>query len=210
MLQTVRAPVSHPIKIADLRPTQMTVGLREAEARRERMKEKLKANGEKSLRKNVIPVVQGPKNRYYIIDHHHLCHALLGMDIDEVSVTVVLNLSRLDKQAFWVYLDNTGLVHPFDADGKRCDYKDIPKSVKDMKDDPYRSLAGMLRRMGGFAKDTTPFSEFLWADFLRRRIDKDDVKNDFDVALEKALKLAKSRDADFLPGWCGPLDDSDV
>jgi hypothetical protein len=37
-------------------------------------------------------------------------------------------------------------------------------------DDPFRSLADELRRAGGFAKDTTPFSEFLWTDFLRRRV----------------------------------------
>ena len=50
-------------------------------------------------------------------------------------------------------------------------YGDIPKSIEDMADDPFRSLAGALRRKGGYAKDTTPFSEFLWADFLRRRIE---------------------------------------
>ena len=66
-------------------------------------------------------------------------------------------------------MDNSGLVHPFDEDGKRRAYSDIPKSIEDMKDDPFRSLAGALRRKGGYAKDTTPFSEFLWADFLRRR-----------------------------------------
>jgi hypothetical protein len=28
-----------------------------------------------------------------------------------------------------------------------------------LQDDPFRSLAGELRRAGGFAKDTTPYSE---------------------------------------------------
>jgi hypothetical protein len=73
-----------------------------------------------------------------------------------------------------------------------------------MVDDPFRSLAGELRRAGGFAKDTTPFSEFLWADFLRRRLKRKNVEQDFARAVEKALELAKSRDADYLPGWCGP------
>jgi hypothetical protein len=72
-------------------------------------------------------------------------------------------------------------------------------------DDPFRSLAGELRRSGGFAKDTTPFSEFLWADFLRRRIKRKLLDDDFSAALVRALKLAKSSDADFLPGWCGPI-----
>ena len=61
-------------------------------------------------------------------------------------------------------------MHPFDAKGKRRDYDAIPKSVADMVDDPFRSLAGELRRLGGYSKETTPFSEFLWADFLRRRM----------------------------------------
>jgi hypothetical protein len=72
-------------------------------------------------------------------------------------------------------------------------------------DDPFRSLAGELRRVGGFAKDTMPFSEFLWADFLRRRVKRKMVETDFDRALEQALKLAKSHDADYLPGWCGQV-----
>jgi hypothetical protein len=75
-----------------------------------------------------------------------------------------------------------------------------------MVDDPFRSLAGALRRVGGYAKDTTPFSEFLWADFLRRRVKRRQVKDEFPKALREALKFAKTRDADYLPGWCGPTD----
>ena len=37
-------------------------------------------------------------------------------------------------------------------------YEDLPKSVTDLIDDPFRSLAGELRRAGDFAKDTTPYS----------------------------------------------------
>jgi hypothetical protein len=80
---------------------------------------------------------------------------------------------------------------------------DIPKSVSDLVDDPFRSLAGELRRLGGSAKDTTPFSEFLSADFLRRRTKRKLVELDFDRALIAAMKSAKSLDAIYLPGWCG-------
>jgi hypothetical protein len=81
-----------------------------------------------------------------------------------------------------------------------------PNGFADLVDDPFRSLAGALRRRGGFAKDTTPFSEFLWADFLRRRLKRKQVEHDFAAALEEALALAKSAEADHLPGWCGPMD----
>ena len=59
--------------------------------------------------------------------------------------------------------------------------------------------------MGGFAKETTPFSEFLWADFLRRRMKRKAVEADFDAALQQALGFAKSAEADYLPGWCGAV-----
>ena len=62
-----------------------------------------------------------------------------------------------------------------------------------MADDPFRSLAGALRVKGGYAKDTTPFSEFLWADFLRRRIDEKVVEKDYPAALEAAIGLAKKK-----------------
>jgi len=49
-----------------------------------------------------------------------------------------------------------------------------------------------------FAKDTTPFSEFLWADFLRRRMSRKVVDKDFEKAMETVLALARSRDAIYL------------
>jgi hypothetical protein len=84
----------------------------------------------------------------------------------------------------------------------------FPSAWADPVDDPFRSLAGELRRAGGFAKDTTPFSEFLWADFLRWRMKRKTVERDFERAVEKAIKLAKSEDAAYLPGWCGPLEEA--
>jgi hypothetical protein len=204
-VQAIRAPVSHLIDIDDLRPTQITIGFREVESRVGKLKQLASDDSDKLLRKHVIPVVKGPKDRYYVIDHHHLCRALQRAGSQKVSVTVVLNLARLDKDAFWVFLDNKGLVHPFDENGKRRAYEDIPKSVKDMVDDPFRSLAGALRRIGGYAKDTTPFSEFLWADYLRRNFKKGDVDKSFDQTLDAAFKLAKTHEADHLPGWCGPV-----
>jgi hypothetical protein len=96
-------------------------------------------------------------------------------------------------------------MHPFDDQGRRRGYQEIPKSVEDLIDDPFRSLAGALRRVGGYAKDTTLYSEFLWADFLRRRMKRKAVERNFAAALDHALKLSKTEDADYLPGWCGPV-----
>ena len=85
----------------------------------------------------------------------------------------------LQRDAFWGVMDNKRWVYPYDAKGERRHFKDLPKSISDLKDDPFRSLAGELRRIGGFAKDTTPFSEFLWADFLRRQMSRGSVDANF-------------------------------
>lgn len=205
---TSREPRITPVAVADLRPTQMTVGLREVEEKRKLWRRKQEEGGGTFLGKHLIPVLLGPKGRSYVIDHHHLTRALMDEGVKDVATTVVADLSRLDKDAFWVFVDNRGWCHPYDEVGRRRPFEDIPKSLKGLTDDPFRSLAGELRRAGGFAKETTPFSEFLWADFLRRRLKASDVRQDFDAALNKALRLAKSAKADYLPGWCGPSPDN--
>jgi len=205
----VREPILKPVPIAELRPTQITVGLREVTAKRKhwrRERQKKNENAGEFLGRHMIPVILGPKGRHYIIDHHHLARALHEEGVEHVLVSVVADLSKLDRDGFWVVLDNRSWMHPFDDQGRRRAYKDIPKSVSALVDDPFRSLAGELRRAGGFAKDTTPFSEFLWADFLRRRLKPGAIEKDFDNAVNKALKLAKSPDAKYLPGWCGPIE----
>jgi hypothetical protein len=201
----VREPVLHPVPIADLRPTQITVGMREVTAKRRAWRAKHGGKAAEFLGQHLIPVILGPKERPYVIDHHHLTRALLDEGVENILTAVVADLRRLEPDAFWFVLDNKSWTHPFDERGKRRGYDDIPKSVKDLVDDPFRSLAGELRRVGGFAKDTTPFSEFLWADFLRRRLKRDDVVKDFDAALAEAQKLAAGEEADYLPGWSGPV-----
>ncbi|MDR3389357.1 MAG: ParB-like protein [Rudaea sp.] len=200
----VREPRIHPVDITALRPTQITVGMREVEAKRLRWRQFRKSKDD-FLGAHMIPVIRGPQDRYYVIDHHHLTLALHKEGVKKIAVTVVADLRKLDKDAFWTYLDNRSWMHPFDREGRRRDYKDLPKKVTGLVDDPFRSLAGELRRAGGFAKDTTPFSEFLWADFLRRRVKAKLIAADFSSAMEQALHLAKSSEADYLPGWCGAI-----
>jgi hypothetical protein len=186
----------------------MTVGMREVKEKRKRWRDhKSKKKQAELLGTHLIPVVHGPDQRHYVIDHHHLARALHDEGVENVLVTVVADLTMVDRDAFWVVLDDRKWVYPYDAKGERRQYREIPKTVVDLKDDPFRSLAGELRRVGGFAKDTTPFSEFLWADFLRRKLPRKSVEADFEKALERALALAKGKEAVYLPGWCGPASD---
>lgn len=205
----VREPLLKPVRVKDLRPTQITVGLREVKEKRAQWTSLSGKKKDRYLSRHLIPVIWGPKKNFYVIDHHHLSRALLDEGQTEVLITVVADLRDIDRESFWVVLDLKGLCHPYDEDGRRRDFKDIPGSIADLVDDPYRSLAGELRRAGGFAKDTTPFSEFLWADFYRRRIKRKLIEKDFDAALIRAMELAKEGNAKYLPGWCGPSSPPD-
>jgi hypothetical protein len=82
-------------------------------------------------------------------------------------------------------------VHLFGADGGGpiCP-KDIAEHVKDLKNDPYRSLSWYVRKRYGYAKSPEqPFAEFLWAEFFRHRI-----------LLDNCLLKNDNRDEDFLIG----------
>lgn len=205
MSRFARDPILTPVEIESLRPTQITVGMREVDEKRK----SLRAHGARKigafLGDHMIPVILGPKERPYVIDHHHLSLALHKEGVKKVLVTVVADLSALEMDNFWTVLDHRAWVHPYDADGQRRDFAKIPKSIEGLKDDPFRSLAGELRRAGAFAKDTTPFSEFLWADFLRRRMKRATVKQDFEAALRQGTELARGSAGRYLPGWCGPI-----
>ncbi|RXT52666.1 chromosome partitioning protein ParB [Bosea sp. Tri-44] len=199
-------PRLHPVAIADLRPTQITVGMREVEMKQVHWRAEREEKGADFLGRHAVPVVVGPKRRLYLIDHHHLALALHLEGEEQVLTTEVADLSRLGKDEFWSFLDSRSWMHPLDAEGRRRGHDQIPRKVSGLVDDPYRSLAGALRLAGGYAKTEAPFSEFLWADFLRRRIKRAVLERSLAKALERALGLARSREAEHLPGWCGPSD----
>jgi hypothetical protein len=200
-------PLLHPVSLKDIRPTQMTVGMREVERKRKEWHGKGSKKDAEFLGRHMIPVVIGPRGHIYSIDHHHFARALHDEGVENILTNVVADLKRLDMDAFWFFMNIRGWVFPYNAKGERCDYADIPKHVEELEDDPFRSLAGELREIGGYAKETVPFSEFLWADFLRRRMRLKSVEKHFTDALKEAFDIAKSKDADYLPGWCGPSKD---
>jgi hypothetical protein len=190
--------------IADLLPTQITVGMREVAFKRNRWRNRDREAAERFLNAHAIPVVVGPGARHFITDHHHLARALHDEGVIEAPVSVVGDLGTLSRDEFWSALEGRNWSHPFDDTGERRDYTDVPKSLDDLIDDPFRSLAGALKRAGGYTKDKAPFSEFCWADFLRDRIGRQTIECDFDFALALAVRLARSHEARALPGWLGP------
>ena len=197
-------PVLHPVPIREMRPTQMTVGLREVRGKREEWRKRRKTDGSDFLGHHMIPVVMGPGDVPWLIDHHHLALALHEEGVEHVLVTVVAKLSHLTKKRFLTVMDARNWLHAYDETGKRRDLADLPRHVAKLVDDPYRSLAGEVRRMGGYAKSQVPYTEFLWADFFRDRIRRHQVEAKFSAAVKKGVTLARTHEAAYLPGFAGP------
>ncbi len=188
-----------------LRPTQIAVGMKLVKHKRKGLRERERKPQElvDFILANPIRVVQGPDSQLYVIDHHHLAHALIDEGFKTAPVVIVGDLSTFALPEFWCEMEGKAWVHPFDGKGRKKSIDKIPFDVPDMQDDPYRSLAGFVRLEGGFTKTETPYMEFVWADYFRSKIESKILKSDFETALRRAEKLAASPDASALPGYVG-------
>jgi hypothetical protein len=200
---STRNPSLARASLTQVRPTQFTVGRAEVARKADQWAALGKKRRKIEIEHHVFPAVIGPGGSYFIVDHHHLGVALLEEGIEEVFVTVLDDLSWLKPSVFWRTMEFRSWSHPYDSRGIRRDYRDMPPRLAELEDDPYRSLAGLVRAAGGFAKDQAPFVEFLWADFFRQHIAGRSLKRGFRRATREGLRLAQSSEARYLPGWSG-------
>lgn len=187
----------------DLRPTQMTVGFREVEHKRQRWRTQV-ARLDPELWRRPVPAVLGPGGAAYVLDRHHTLCALKLEGATRVAVAIVSELDQLDRVAFWREMRDRGWCHPVDAWGVPSCCDAIPTRFEDLSDDPFRSLASALRRSGGYGKTDRPYSEFGWAAHLRRHFTAEQIRGDFPTALRAAQALARGPAARGLPGAFHP------
>jgi len=193
-------------KIKQLRPTQITVGLIAVKAKAAKWKTLSPKKRKQHLEARWFPAVKGPDDSYYITDHHHTGLALLRSGVKKAQLVVLKDLSALDPKGFWMAMDHHNWVHPYNAKGERDDFSAIPEGLEQLDDDPYRSLADQVQKLGGYADSSLPYAEFLWADYFRERIKLHSSIEGWDNTLATALALATDTDAQCLPGWCGAVD----
>ena len=179
-------------KLEKLRPTQMTVGYEEVALKRKKLSALTREGKRRFVFDHPFPAVLGPGESHYITDGHHLGRALLEEGLGTVRVSLTEDLSHFDAAAFWKEMDRRGLSFPFDAWGQRQAFEKMPQSLRELTDDPFRSLAARFRRAGEYPKDSTPFAEFKWADYFRGRLSVEAVKAFPELALQCARKLARN------------------
>ena len=148
-----------------------------------------------------IPAVVGPGDILYITDHHHLARALWEERLQSGVFLVEADFTPLHPAAFWAEMGARQWVHPIDARGRRHPVDALPRHVKELVDDPYRSLARYVRDAGGYTKTDTAFAEFQWADFFRPRVRIARGREGFEAAVRAALRLVHVPAARRLPGF---------
>jgi hypothetical protein len=206
-------------QLAELRPTQAAVGMVEVRIRAEKLRKEIRGRSESEFldhikeHSRVEPIVIGPGGGFYITDHHHLARALFELGKTTTYCKILDNLSDTSPDAFWKYLQDNNEVYLKDSHGNVITPLALPKSIKDLDDDPFRSLAGAVSEPCGFRNDAegpqeTNYLEFKWADYLRANWSKtnipvDGINANFDKATNAALQLAIRKEATGLPGYTG-------
>jgi hypothetical protein len=193
------------VPIEHLRPTQMAVGMRAVTYKRRKLECAIGSRKriEKLLGKRPIPAVSGPGGELFIVDHHHFGLALWQAEIQVAYARIIDDLSDVGTEQFWTRMEAVGRLYPFDENGERVAPSRLPTWLYALRHDPYRDLAWAAREDGGFAKASTPYAEFRWADFLRARIPLNLLRRDWEAATDRAVKLCHSRAAAHMPGYVG-------
>ena len=193
------------INISLLHPLQSVVGRHEVELRAAKLKKKSAMKLEKYLQdpRHIVPVVIGPGGTIYVTDHHHLCCALIESGV-RTSTYAVVKASYIDftTEKFWQTMKVMNWVYTRDENGHEIRIPDeLPKTMYELRDDPYRSLAWMVRSAGGYFYTDEDLPDFQWANFFRARIKFDDTSEKWERALADAMKICHSDAAKDLPGY---------
>ena len=213
--------------LTSLRPLQGAAGLGEVAKKTKDIKDNFTVEKE-ALASDPIKLVRGLGNELFVVDHHHSALAWIDAGHPMDGTCQILNeqpLSTTNPQDFWGQLKARHWVRLTNANGDPIQPEALPNRLKNLPDDPYRTLAWLIRKGG---KDAwcrtippTPFAEFTWADFLRRRpalsvtsvvaatapslwaegVKKRDRDNTQRPVINAATTASHSDDARSLPGY---------
>jgi hypothetical protein len=193
------------VAVLSLRPTQFAVGMLEVDEKIALVQQYSKKKRKKFVDDMPVPVVVSPEGDLFVVDHHHFLCVCYHVGIDKVRVKVVKDFTKtkLTYTAFWKWMFKTRSAYPFCQFGegpRKALY--LPKDIRGLADDPYRSVAWFVRKAGAFKASDRYFAEFQWANFFRKRglLDNNGPRA-MPEALVQAVKLAQSPAAKKLPGF---------
>ncbi len=158
-----------------LRPLQGAVGVGEIAKKRKDIEEDF-TKEVADLKKDPIPIVRGPNQDFYVIDHHHGARAWMAADFTHATCKYQEAVATTEPVRFWSEMQARRWVRLADQNGTPIGVDDLPQTLEKIPDDPYRTLAWLLRKADGYCRKLMtpppPFAEFLWADEMRQRPDQ--------------------------------------
>lgn len=189
------------VNTLELSPTQPCIGRFEVNLKKDRFK--LMADRdidgylkEKSDKGKPVQVVKRLP-RYYIIDGHHTLTAILSANEPrDLELEQVADFSNLeDDDAFWKKMEKKGWVLKRKR-GEDVSPTTFPDSLDGLEDDPFRTLAWLVRKMEGFVDLKKPYVEFHIADYLRERMQFEPKhRYEYETAAMRAFELMRSKEA---------------
>lgn len=167
------------VNIGDLHPTQANIGLYQVEYTKAWLKlidsgkSQIFPSIDELLNQQIVPVVIGPEGILYMVDNHHTMRAIwdfYGGD-PNIKVSIKFLQNWQDKPDFWAAMQANNYTY-LGPPGEQINPREIPSSIGDLTDDPYRAAVGMAMQWGLFEKpqgEAKYFYEFKWGDCLKKQ-----------------------------------------
>ena len=194
------------VPIAQLRPTQLCVGLAEVRSRLRDFGAENTRERRSYLGSKPVPLVRSADGSVWMVDRHHRLRALIEIEPGATAFGyVVLELDSPDPQQVLAALHQRGWLYLYDGRGLGpLPPSALPEQLTGLQDDPYRSLVWKLKQEGVLAAaPLIPFHEFRWGAWLRSRPLPPFSSEQLEPALPRARALARSGAAAHLAGWKG-------
>ena len=201
-----RATELFEVPVAALHPTQWCVGLAEVWSRQQDFALKTRESRLSELKRKPVPLVRNVGGQLWMVDRHHRLRALLELDSQSTTwAYVIAELQVDDRVTVLDVLDQRGWLYLFDGRGNGPRRPlELPQSLMDLDDDPYRSLVWKLKQEGLIKPQRQiPYHEFRWGAWLRSRPLPPFSSRHLNPALIPARRLVCSQAASGLPGWKG-------
>ena len=194
------------IPIASLQPTQWCIGLAEVWARQEGFASENRQQRLDYLKGKPVPLVRSAAGEVWMVDRHHRLRALLGRDPQATALGyIIAELPTSERSDVLRFLEQQGWLYLIDGRGAGPRQPmELPRTLLDLEDDPYRSLVWRLKK-DGFIKPQPqiPYHEFRWGAWLRRRPLPPFNSRQLNPALAPARRLVCSESASGMAGWKG-------
>jgi hypothetical protein len=194
------------VRVADLQPTQMCVGLAEVRSRQQDFVTESAQERRSYLATKPVPLVMGGEGQLWMVDRHHRLRGLVELDPGATAFGyVVLQIPDASPPEMLAELERRGWLYLYDGRGVGPQPSmALPQRLLDLQDDPYRSLVWKLKREKRIAPEPLiPFHEFRWGAWLRRRPLPPFSSECLEPALPRARALVVSPAASHLAGWMG-------